>query len=76
MAVAGIGNRAAMYIQQSNQAASRGNQLDQARIQNQSKSLEKVVDQMFAQRAAQSENINNLKEAALKTQQGRIDTWA
>ena len=76
MAVAGIGNRAAMYIQQSNQAASRGNQLDQARIQNQSKSLEKVVDQMFAQRAAQSENVNNLKEAALKTQQGRIDTWA
>ena len=76
MAVAGIGNRAAMYIQQSNQAASRGNQLDQARIQNQSKSLEKVVDQMFAQRAEQSENVNNLKEAALKTQQGRIDTWA
>ena len=76
MAVEAIGNKAAMYIQQSNQTARRSNQLDEARIQNQSKSLEKAVDQMFALRAQQSENLNKVKEAALNTQQGRIDTWA
>lgn len=76
MAVEAIGNKAAMYIQRSNQTARRSNQLDEARIQDQSKSLEKAVDQMFALRAQQSENLNKVKEAALNTQQGRIDTWA
>lgn len=76
MAVGGIGNSAAMYIQQSNQTNARGNQLDLARMQNQNSALEKVVEGTFALRAEQSEKVNMIKEAALSTQQGRIDTWA
>ncbi|MBP8278537.1 MAG: hypothetical protein KAX55_16775 [Propionivibrio sp.] len=76
MAVGGVGNSAAMYIQQSNQSNARGNQLDLARMQNQSNSLKKVVEQNFALQAKHSETVNTIKEAALDAQQGRIDTWA
>ena len=76
MAVGGVGNSAAMYIQQSNQLNARGNQLDLARMQNQSNSLKKVVEQNFALQAKHSETVNTIKEAALDAQQGRIDTWA
>ena len=76
MAVGGVGNSAAMYIQQSNQTNARGNQLDLARMQNQSNSLKKVVEQNFALQAKHSETVNTIKEAALDAQQGRIDTWA
>ena len=76
MAVGGVGNSAAVYIQQSNQSNARGNQLDLARMQNQSNSLKKVVDQNFALQAKHSETVNTIKEAALDAQQGRIDTWA
>ncbi len=76
MAVGGVGNSAAVYIQQSNQSNARGNQLDLARMQNQSNSLKKVVEQNFALQAKHSETVNTIKEAALDAQQGRIDTWA
>ena len=76
MAVGGVGNSAAMYIQQSNQSNARGNQLDLARMQNQNSSLKKVVEQNFALQTKQSETVNTIKEAALDAQQGRIDTWA
>ena len=76
MAVGGVGNSAAVYIQQSNQSNARGNQLDLARMQNQSNSLKKVVEQHFALQAKHSETVNTIKEAALDAQQGRIDTWA
>ncbi len=76
MAVGGVGNSAAMYIQQSNQSNARGNQLDLARMQNQSNSLKKVVEQNFALQAKHRETVNTIKEAALDAQQGRIDTWA
>ena len=76
MAVGGVGNSAAMYIQQSNQSNARGNKLDLARMQNQSNSLKKVVEQNFALQAKHSETVNTIKEAALDAQQGRIDTWA
>ena len=76
MAVGGVGNSAAMYIQQSNQTNARGNQLDLARMQNQTNSLKKVVEQNFALQAKHSETVNTIKEAALDAQQGRIDTWA
>ena len=76
MAVGGVGNSAAMYIQQSNQSNARGNELDLARMQNQSNSLKKVVEQNFALQAKHSETVNTIKEAALDAQQGRIDTWA
>ena len=76
MAVGGVGNSAAMYIQQSNQTNARGNQLDLARMQKQSNSLKKVVEQNFALQAKHSETVNTIKEAALDAQQGRIDTWA
>ena len=76
MAVGGVGNSAAMYIQQSNQSNARGNQLDLARMQNQSNSLKKVVEQNFALQAKHSETVISIKEAALDAQQGRIDTWA
>ena len=76
MAVGGVGNSDAMYIQQSNQSNARGNQLDLARMQNQSNSLKKVVEQNFALQAKHSETVNTIKEAALDAQQGRIDTWA
>ncbi len=76
MAVGGVGNSAAMYIQQSNQSNARGNQLDLARMQNQTNSLKKVVEQNFALQAKHSETVNTIKEAALDAQQGRIDTWA
>ena len=76
MAVGGVGNSAAMYIQQSNQSNARSNQLDLARMQNQTNSLKKVVEQNFALQAKHSETVNTIKEAALDAQQGRIDTWA
>ena len=76
MAVGGVGNSAAVYIQQSNQSNARGNQLDLARMQNQNSSLKKVVEQNFALQTKQSETVNTIKEAALDAQQGRIDTWA
>ena len=76
MAVGGVGNSAAMYIQQSNQSNARGNQLDLARMQNQTNSLKKVVEQNFALQAKHSETVNTIKEEALDAQQGRIDTWA
>ena len=76
MAVGGVGNSAAVYIQQSNQSNARGNQLDLARMQNQTNSLKKVVEQNFALQAKHSETVNTIKEAALDAQQGRIDTWA
>jgi len=76
MAVGGVGNSAATYIQQSNQSNARGNQLDLARMQNQNNSLKKVVEQNFALQAKHSDTINTIKEAALGAQQGRIDTWA
>ena len=76
MAVGGVGNSAAMYIQQSNQSNARSNQLDLERMQNQTNSLKKVVEQNFALQAKHSETVNTIKEAALDAQQGRIDTWA
>lgn len=76
MAVNGVGNSAAMYIQQSNQTNARSTQLDLARMQNQSSSLKKVVEKSFAIQAQQNDTINTIKEAALDAQQGRIDTWA
>ncbi len=76
MAVNGVGNSAAMYIQQFNQSTAKGNQLDLARMQNQSNALSKVVEQGFAIQAQQNNTINTIKEAALDAQQGRVDTWA
>lgn len=76
MAVNGVGNRAVAYIQQTARASARASQLDQARMQNQRDSLNKVIEYTYKLRNEQSEKVNQIKEAALEAQQGGIDTWA